>query len=389
MIQLTLASALLALLTCGEPKETSVRPPVDSCEESVNQLKINQLQLLGSHNSYRNNLPHDIAALLANPPMPLPNGFNPKEWDYGHEPLEIQFEEYGIRSIELDVFHDPQGGLFYNRIGNGFVGRSSESGEAKLKEPGLKVLHYPDFDYRSNYLTFQDALGAVKNWSDTHPDHLPITIIVEPKEDDPSQLLPGMGLTSTIQFDKEALNGIDLEIKKVFGEKLEKVITPGMVKGNHSTLNEAILKGDFPTVSESRGKVIFVMLPSKNELADYLEGHPSLEGRAMFAFAKPGRPEAAFLNFNDPVENESEISKRVGEGYFVRTRSDADTYEARSGNFDRMEAAFRSGAQIISTDYYKRDEREGWSEFEVHFPDHKLALVNPVNGGDMACEVSE
>ena len=34
--------------------------------------------------------------------------------DYGHPTLEVQFSQYGIRQIEIDVYHDPEGGLFYN-----------------------------------------------------------------------------------------------------------------------------------------------------------------------------------------------------------------------------------------------------------------------------------
>jgi hypothetical protein len=36
----------------------------------------------------------------------------------------------------------------------------------------------------------------------------------------------------------------------------------------------------------------------------------------------------------------------------VRVRSDADTAEARNHDLGRLQSAERSGAQIISTDYY-------------------------------------
>ena len=42
-------------------------------------------------------------------------------------------------------------------------------------------------------------------------------------------------------------------------------------------------------------------------------------------------------------------------GYLVRTRSDANTTEARENDYSRFEAALESGAQIISTDYYLPD----------------------------------
>ena len=68
----------------------------------------------------------------------------------------------------------------------------------------------------------------------------------------------------------------------------------------------------------------------------------------------------------------------------VRTRTDSGTHEARSGSTERKEAAFASGAQIISTDYYRADPRadtsSAWSNYSVSFPDGKVARINPVNG---------
>jgi len=41
----------------------------------------------------------------------------------------------------------------------------------------------------------------------------------------------------------------------------------------------------------------------------------------------------------------------------VRTRSDAGTIEARSSDYTRFLSAWQSGAQIISTDYYRADPK--------------------------------
>jgi hypothetical protein len=50
----------------------------------------------------------------------------------------------------------------------------------------------------------------------------------------------------------------------------------------------------------------------------------------------------------------------------VRTRSDADTREARTGDKTRFEAAVRSGAQLISTDYYLKSLSPN-KDFEISF----------------------
>lgn len=353
-----------------------------SCYSIVENLEINRFQYIGSHNSYRLRTFEPILQFLYANAQNIPGGFQPDDWDYSHIPLEEQFNNYGIRSIELDVFNDPNGGLFYYRMGNAFLGLDPASGEPALLEPGLKILHFPDVDYLTNYLTFKNALTSLKNWSDAHPDHLPVVVLVEPKEDDPHSLL-GPPFTSTIAFNQSSLESIDDEIKSVFGGNLFGVLTPDEVRGTYNTLNEAILQGNWPALEDSRGQVIFVMIPSGNEGADYLDGHTSLVGRTMFMFSEPGRPETAFLSYEDPRGAEADIQNRVMEGYFVRTRADADTEEARSGDVSRRNAAFNSGAQIISTDYYRPDPRggsAGWTSYSVQLPNSAPALINPVNG---------
>jgi hypothetical protein len=32
----------------------------------------------------------------------------------------------------------------------------------ELMEPGLKILHFPDIDFNTNYLTFKRALSVIK-----------------------------------------------------------------------------------------------------------------------------------------------------------------------------------------------------------------------------------
>ena len=45
---------------------------------------------------------------------------------------------------------------------------------AELAKPGFKVMHIPDFDFRSTCTRFVACLQTVKAWSDAHPDHIPI-----------------------------------------------------------------------------------------------------------------------------------------------------------------------------------------------------------------------
>jgi hypothetical protein len=81
----------------------------------------------------------------------------------------------------------------------------------------------------------------------------------------------------------------------------------------------------------------------------YLSGHPSLRGRVLFTNAVAGDPDAAFIEMNDGPA--AEIAELVRKGYLIRTRTDADTKEARANETTRRDAMIASGAQILSTDY--------------------------------------
>ncbi|MEM9374190.1 MAG: Ca2+-dependent phosphoinositide-specific phospholipase C, partial [Planctomycetota bacterium] len=74
--------------------------------------------------------------------------------DYSHIPLTEQFASQGIRQIELDLFYDPEGGLYANRQALTFFGEDPASGVPALSEPGLKVLHVQEIDYETSCFTF-------------------------------------------------------------------------------------------------------------------------------------------------------------------------------------------------------------------------------------------
>ena len=100
-----LTSAVLAslLLGCNDSSDSSPLVLGDD-------IQMNQVQYLGSHNSYHIRAQQDLFdLLLAFIPDVAPT------LDYTHVPLQEQFDVQGIRQIELDVFDDPQGKLYANR----------------------------------------------------------------------------------------------------------------------------------------------------------------------------------------------------------------------------------------------------------------------------------
>jgi hypothetical protein len=281
-----------------------------------------------------------------------------------------------VRGLEIDFYNDPLGGNFYHRQGMSMVGLDNDSHVEILKQPGFKVVHIPDFDFNTNYFTFKQALTAIYNWSVSHPNHIPIFINIETKEETVGDAVSLPDLTHAIPFDADACDKIDLEIKSIFGDALNKVITPDKVRGSYSTLEAAALAGNWPTLADSRNKVVFIMQGPAESL--YKAGHPSLQGRAMFVYSDPGTPEAAFVIMNNSSQV-TQIQQRVAQGYIVRTRADDGTTQARVGDYTDMNNAFISGAQIISTDYYKADARAGtpgWTDYHVQFPNHELARID-------------
>ncbi len=61
-----------------------------------------------------------------------------RDIEYSHRTLTEQLDEFGIRQFELDVFADPDGGLYSSRAANPVVGLDAESGEPALDAPGSR-----------------------------------------------------------------------------------------------------------------------------------------------------------------------------------------------------------------------------------------------------------
>lgn len=97
----------------------------------------------------------------------------------------------------------------------------------------------------------------------------------------------------------------------------------------------------------------------------------------MFVNVAEDHPDAAFFILNDPKTQLAEIKEKVRAGFMVRTRADADTREARTSDYTRVEAALASGAQLISTDYCQSALSPS-GNFQVTFSGGKYQRCNPV-----------
>jgi len=362
MLAPILAAAAVAISPGCHLEHPSGAPGCTRAE--VDALKMNQIQVVGSHNSYKE--------AIAPKEMALVRASNPKaatELDYSHDPLTQQLDD-GARQLELDFVYDPQGGRFTTPLGRKMAPDTTPYELTPYSKPGMKVIHVPDIDYRSVCPLLVDCFREIRAWSKAHPDHVPILIIFNLKQDQ----LKIPGAVPLLPFDAKAMDAVDAEIRSVF--KPGELITPDSVQGRHKTLREAVMAGAWPTLKQARGKFMLAMDESPAVVAVYRGSRKSLEGRLMFVNIDEGSPAAGYITLNGPIKEHARIEAAVKQGLIVRTRADADTYEARRNDTAPREAAFSSGAQYVSTDYMHPDKR--FSDYQVRLPGGGVARPNPV-----------
>ena len=342
---------------------------VAQAEELSDSLPMNHLQVIGSHNSYKEVIDPELLDLMKK--------FRPTAWklEYSHASLTDQLN-LGLRNLELDLFHDPEGGRYAKPAGitlaqgAGKQTRPYDS-EGLMQEPGFKVLHMVDFDFRSNCPTLKLAMTELREWSEANPRHLPIMLTFNLNDG----AIDVPGATEPAVYDAEALDQLDKAFLDFLGR--ENILMPDDVRGECETLREAVTEKGWPNLKETRGHFFLVLDQSGHKKKTYTEDHPSLRGRVMFTNCDPQEDEAAVMIRNNPREQLEEIQSLVKQGFLVRTRSDANTVEARENDFTRFEAAKKSGAQVITTDYYLADPKLN-PDFRIRFDTGECVRMNPL-----------
>jgi hypothetical protein len=279
---------------------------------AADPLRLNEIQVLGSHNSYKLAMAAEQYRTLEQT-----NPDTAASLFYWHRPLPEQLD-LGIRKVELDVFYDPDGALF---------GRTDAGSQ-------FPVLHVQNLDDRSSCPDLVRCLEALRQWSDAHPDHVPIFVSFNAKD----AVIDRPGFLRPLPFGEDAWAAMDAELRTVLGEKL---ILPRSVIGEAGPV--------WPRLDEVRGSFVAILDEGGEKRATYVSRWLD---RAMFANLPETEPGAAILIVNDPIAEFDRIQRLVRAGFIVRTRADADTREARTGDTTRRDSAFSSGAQLVSTDYY-------------------------------------
>ncbi len=341
-----LGLVILSTLLCGcgmerrvpvrrEPlaTEEGARPagPVDYGYPRDDKLRLNHLQVKGTHNSYHRRPAFSLVG----------------EHDYEQAPLDVQLGEYGVRAVELDIHPSSR---------------------------GYEVYHLPLIDSRSTCALLVDCLKVLKRWSDSNPGHHPLFIWIEPKDE------LGGGI-----FDMDAL---DAEILSVWPE--ERLVTPSLVKGGHGSVREAIVEEGWPTLGQVRGRAMFMLLDRGRQRDAYLRGERgpgALDGRVLFVHANPAdfdAPFAAVAKIDDPSSRHIPIALAkgiiVGSNIGSASRSD-------DGNLRKLRAGLRSGSHLLTGDFPAPVKgRSYWFEMPGGTPSRCNPITAPGNCSSLDAE---
>lgn len=294
-------------------------PPVHTHDDS---LRLNHIQMEGTHNSYHK---------VPDPVIP--------DWNYDNEPLDEQLESQGVRAFELDIFWD----------------------ERRLR---WRVVHIPTIDEETTCDLLLDCLATVRAWSDAHPGHHPIFVQIEPK---------GAAFPDGAEGDWR-MDQMDAEIRMVFDDEL--LILPDVVQGDATTLREQLTGGEgWPTLGEVRGKTLFFLNCSYDHCVRYANEGEGLAGRVIFADARNDDPWASVRVINGGGTAATEAAEA---GFIVRSRavSMPEALEQSESELQaELDAVLASGAHIVSTDV--PEPREDVA-LHVAMPEGSPSRCNPV-----------
>jgi hypothetical protein len=138
------------------------------------------------------------------------------------------------------------------------------------------------------------------------------------------------------------------EILSVFVR--ERIVTPDEVQAGSATLGAAVAKHGWPTLGQTRGRILFFLDDSGAVRDAYSRGGSSLEDRLIFVDSAPGDATAAVAILNSPVADAGAIHAALAANLLVRTMTDdpPDDDAAVAAGFD---AGLAAGATWLSTNF--------------------------------------
>lgn len=307
------------------PCDESTIAGFDINDAIADGVKYNEVSFVGTHNSYQTASTAEYSELYSALSDLTFGIIDSSLTDFNMESLTNQLQS-GIRSLELDI---------ETVVNNG--------------EISFVVSHSPNIDITSNCYDFEKAIQEVKMWSDANPNHLPITIIIEPKKG----IVPINGMKN---FNLNYANELDSLLHEVLGESL---LTPADMMGDYESFKAMREADGWLTLEETMGKVL-VLLHDTTVTDKYIKQDTSIKTQAMFPmlrYSDRNEEYASFIIENSPSDALKHSEETIDNCKLI-ARTRADSYTSYSDT--KYEKAIKSGAQIISTDHpvrsYTTDE---------------------------------
>ena len=303
-------------------------------------VKFNEVAYIATHNSYQLPSVPTIQKFFDNLEALTFGGVSGEKPEFCSDTLTEQLN-LGIRSVELDI-------------------QTVVDGD----EVSFVCSHSPLLDMTSTCYNFELALEEIRMWSDANPRHLPITIIIEPKE----FFLLEYGMRF---FNLEYANVLDNLVSEVFGDKL---ITPSEMMGEYDSFREMREADDWMTLEECAGRVAVFFHDTDFVTEKYIAQDETIKTRSMFPMLRyddRDKSYASVLIVNKPDEIEKYSQELVYDKNLI-VRTMVDSYG--SYNEDDRRKTLESGAQILSTDYPKKADMTG-VEYYVDFGNGTARII--------------
>ena len=312
----------------------------DLKQSPENGIKFNELSFIATHNSYQTQSVEAYRQIFDNLSTLTFGLVSDKSGEFSSQTLTEQFN-CGIRSIEMDI----------ETVKNG-------------EDISFVCMHSPNLDNGTTCYDFELALKEIRMWSDYNPNHLPVTIIIEPK---------------TLFIPMENMKFFNLDYALVLDELLrnalgDKLFTPKDMLREYNSFAEMRFADDWCEAEDMLGKVL-VLLHDTAVTEEYIALDESIKTQAMFPMLRYDDKDlsyASFLLINDPTEALEASEEIIGE-YNLIVRTQVDTFTSVSQ--EKRENAMLSGAQILSTDYPVRNDLTAES-YAVSFGNSKTVRIN-------------
>ncbi|MBR2875758.1 MAG: hypothetical protein IKC01_01325 [Clostridia bacterium] len=301
-------------------------------------VKINEIAVLGTHNSYQTLATEQTRFLMNIIDTITLKKLGLNTFDFKMDTLTEQLE-MGIRNVEIDI-------------------ETLDKNE-KIE---FKVTHNSFIDNASSAYDFEKAMQEIKLWSDNNPGHIPVFIIIEPK----SFVIEVNGMK---KFSLEYAGELEKVLVDTLGDSL---LTPADMLRDYSSFKEMRENDDWLTLEETQGKIM-VLLHDCDVTESYIALDESVKTQKMFPMLRYDDRNETYTSFileNDPWNAESRKAESIDEcNLIVRTR--ADKYPDYSA--ERYEVTENCGSQLITTDF--PEKTEGGEEHFYSFDGKKIKLL--------------